>query len=77
MTKSEQRVTEHGIIFGPVHKSRGKESTACEHWLEFLRQIDSAGDDSIANICVVVPGKPVQSIQMSLRELFEIVINSK
>lgn len=77
MTKLEQKVTEHGIILGPVHKSKGKESTTCARWMKFLRQIDGAGDDSLANICVVVPGKPVQSIQMPLRELFEIVINSK
>ncbi len=64
MTKSEQ-------------KSESDQLTTYERWIEFLRQIDGAGDDSIASICVVVPGKPVQSVQMSLWELFEIVTNSK
>jgi hypothetical protein len=52
------------------------EQTTHERWLEFLRHIDSAGDGSIASICVASPGKPIQSIQMSLRELFELVINA-
>lgn len=54
-----------------------QDETTHERWQRFLRQIDSAGADSIASICVVIPGEPVQSVQMSLWELFEIVINSK
>ncbi len=70
MTKSEQKIIEQ--------ESESGQLTTHERWIEFLRQVDSAGDDCIVSICVVLPvNSGVQSVQMSLRELYEIVINSK
>ncbi len=48
--------------------------TPRERWIEFLRQVDTANDKSIVSIRVSSPDGPVRSIQMSLWELFEIII---